>query len=290
MEMVPCRKLERKPMRFAIPVAATSTAAFAAIALSVALQQPYRPGDDLGYNLGLAGGVLMLVLLLYPARKRLAALRAAGPMKPWFQLHMALGVLGPLLVLFHTGFRVGSVNAAVALACMVVVALSGVIGRYAYRNIHHGLYGRKASLAEFEARMLDSSRGLAPLIKASPEVAWVLDRFKARAFDTSGSWWHRARRFATLGLHAREAARICDLQIARVLGGAARGRRWDDEQVKRLATRGHLLVRAYLTSIERASQFGVYERIFSLWHVLHLPLVWLLVASASYHVLAVHMY
>jgi DNA replication protein DnaC len=35
-------------------------------------QRPYQAGDDLGYNLGLGGGVLMLTLLVYPLRKRLS--------------------------------------------------------------------------------------------------------------------------------------------------------------------------------------------------------------------------
>jgi hypothetical protein len=274
-------------MRLAPPIA---LAFLVAAAAAIALGQPYRPGDDVGYSLGLAGGVMMLALLLYPARKHLAVMRRAGPMKPWFQAHMALGVLGPVLVLLHTGFRVGSVNAAVAVGCMVVVAVSGLIGRYAYRNIHHGLYGRRASLAEFEARMVDSSRGLAPLLKWSPAIAARLERHKARAFDASGPWWRRAARFLALGVHTWLAARDCDREVARVVADAARARGHDDERTRRLAAKGRRLVRAYLLSIRRAAQFTAYERIFSLWHVLHIPLVWLLVASAAYHVLAVHMY
>ena len=259
-------------------------------AVLVGLDPPYRPGDDVGYAMGLAGGIMMLALLLYPVRKRFAFMRSAGSMKPWFQAHMALGILGPLLVLFHTGFRVGSVNATVALACMVVVSSSGLIGRFAYRQIHHGLYGRKASLAEFENRMLTSSRGMAPLLKASPGLALELERYKALAFDRGGGWLRRALRFLTLGMHARRAERACSREIARVVASAARDRRWDDAQVGRRAAKGRRLVRGYLGSIKRASQFTVYERIFSLWHVLHIPLVWLLVSSAAYHVLAVHMY
>ncbi len=274
-------------MRIATPLA---IAFFLAAAAVVVLNPPYRSGDEIGYPMGLVGGIMMLALLLYPLRKRLPILRAAGPMKPWFQAHMALGILGPVLVIFHTGFQVRSVNAAVALACMVVVSLSGVVGRFAYRNIHHGLYGRRASLAEFEAGMVDSSRGLAPLLKAAPRIAARIERYKARAFDASGPWWWRAARFLLLGLHMRLTVRACDREMARVLAGASRARRWNDAQTARLAARGHRLVRAYLLSLRRASQFTAYERIFSLWHVLHIPLVWLMVASAAYHVLAVHMY
>ena len=40
----------------------------------------------------------------------------------------------------------------------------------------------------------------------------------------------------------------------------------------------------------RAAQFRGAERLFALWHVLHLPLVVILVITALVHVLAVHMY
>jgi hypothetical protein len=46
----------------------------------------------------------------------------------------------------------------------------------------------------------------------------------------------------------------------------------------------------YLVAVERAAALTVYQRLFSLWHVLHVPLVALLIISALYHVLAVHMY
>jgi hypothetical protein len=51
---------------------------------------------------------------------------------------------------------------------------------------------------------------------------------------------------------------------------------------------------SYICSFTRLSgqvaQFTLYERLFSLWHVLHLPLFYMMVISALLHVLAVHMY
>jgi hypothetical protein len=38
------------------------------------------------------------------------------------------------------------------------------------------------------------------------------------------------------------------------------------------------------------SQFTAYERLFALWHVLHVPFVYLLVLTALFHVFAVHAY
>ena len=47
---------------------------------------------------------------------------------------------------------------------------------------------------------------------------------------------------------------------------------------------------AYLRTAQRLAQIHVYQRLFSWWHVLHVPLVWMLVATAIAHVIAVHMY
>jgi hypothetical protein len=45
-----------------------------------------------------------------------------------------------------------------------------------------------------------------------------------------------------------------------------------------------------LRQIRRVAELGSYERLFSLWHVFHLPFFYILVVTALVHVLAVHMY
>ena len=104
------------------------------------------PQHGLGYALGITGGSMMLLLLLYPLRKRVRWLNFMGKMTLWFRAHMVMGVLGPVLVLFHANFRSGATNSNVALACMLVVSGSGLFGRYFYTKIHHGLYGTRATL------------------------------------------------------------------------------------------------------------------------------------------------
>ena len=50
------------------------------------------------------------------------------------------------------------------------------------------------------------------------------------------------------------------------------------------------VVSAVISEMTRVAQFSLYERLFSLWHVFHLPFFFMLVLSACVHVLAVHMY
>ena len=46
----------------------------------------------------------------------------------------------------------------------------------------------------------------------------------------------------------------------------------------------------YTSTIRKVAELKLYERLFSLWHVLHLPLFVMLVVSGIVHVIAVHMY
>jgi hypothetical protein len=56
----------------------------------------------------------------------------------------------------------------------------------------------------------------------------------------------------------------------------------------RRSTRRYLGKR--LAEIRKVAQFAFFERLFSLWHIIHVPFFLMMVMSALVHVLAVHMY
>src|SRR5579871_3021881 len=126
----------------------------------------FTPVSGPGYWLGIAGGSLMLILALYPMRKRVRSLSAIGSPTFWFNAHVVLGIVGPVLILLHANFRLGSFNSAVALITTLVVAGSGLIGRYLHAKINHGLYERKAEAQEVAADA-DELRGF---IGSDPRV------------------------------------------------------------------------------------------------------------------------
>jgi hypothetical protein len=102
-----------------------------------------NPETGIGYALGIVGGSLMLLLLVYPFRKRIRYLRAIGSVGFWFRFHMLLGLLGPLAILYHARYSWGALNSAVAMGAMLIVAGSGLIGRFLYSRVHRGYSGRK---------------------------------------------------------------------------------------------------------------------------------------------------
>jgi hypothetical protein len=263
-----------------------------AIALTFALGRTgyYTPGDNVGYYLGLVGGIMMLILLVYPMRKHFRFMRSWGATKYWFAGHMFFGIGGPLLVLAHSTFHIGSTNALVALTSMLLVAGSGVVGRFIYVRIHHGLYGERTTLKELQMQTGLSAEQVHSNLSFLPLVEQRLRAFEASAMPEFESLAHDALRFVTLGVRRQLVYARCMLALRQALRVRARERGWDQAKYRRRFKAMRVLVRDYLATVQRVSQFSVYEKVFALWHVLHVPLVYLLVFSAIAHVVAVHMY
>ncbi|MEP7181682.1 MAG: hypothetical protein ABI886_05820 [Betaproteobacteria bacterium] len=265
-------------------------AVLVAAAMAVARSGLFTAGSDLGYWIGVAGGIAMLLLFLYPLRKRVRGLRNFGSTRFWFAVHMMLGIGGPLLVIVHSTLRFGSVNAIVAFASMSLVASSGIVGRYLYARIHHGLYGRRASLAELRTQAGLDADAVHSKLAFAPDVAARLAAFGVRADAASREGLANPLRFFALGFVALVERRRSVAEVTRLLRQCGVAEQWSEEKLARRSRGRRALVAAYLRAVQRVAQFGVFERLFSWWHVLHVPLVYMLVLSAIAHVVAVHMY
>lgn len=250
----------------------------------------FEAGDDVGYWLGVAGGSMMLLLFSYPLRKHVRALHRLGKVKWWFIVHMVLGVGGPLLILLHSTFRVGSLNAAVALYSMLVVAASGVVGRFIYLHIHRGLSGERTQLAQLQARAgFDQSQARSRLHFA-PRVEALLLAFAQDELRCAPGWHTWLRQVFVLPLRMWWLYLRCALELRAPLRELAARRNADGAERARRGRLARKLVRRYLASVVRVAQFTAYERLFALWHVAHVPFVYLLVICAVVHVVAVHAY
>lgn len=250
----------------------------------------YTPGSDLGYYMGLVGSIFMALLLLYPLRKRLRILQRGGDLRYWFRLHMFLGIAGPVLVMFHSTLQVGSLNAAVAFYSMILVAGSGIIGRFIYTKIHHGLYGRQATVQERQERLGLTSDTVKSKFHFAPEIERRLAAFESYAMNDSRKGMIGVRRFIAVAVRARWLRWQTMRQLRRLLNRAAPARGWTSQEVGRRLHTAERMLGTYLAALQDVAQFRVYERLFSLWHVLHVPFVYMLVICAIVHVVAVHMY
>jgi hypothetical protein len=250
------------------------------------LRDYITPRSGLGYWLGIIGGSLMILLLIYPLRKRVRAFAFLGSARIWFQIHMILGVAGPLAILYHCTYRMGATNSNVALWSMIVVASSGLIGRYLYSRIHFGLYGSRANLDEihFQASKIRlEGTGAGRLL---PGFAERLDEAEKSIFFNM-PLIPKALSALLLWLWAGLQVRLF---IRRSLSKAAEQSKAIAGQKHKLLTAAQRYAEARLSAARRVAEFQSCEKLFGLWHVLHLPLFGMLLVAGIVHVFAVNLY
>jgi len=270
-----------RPSRIGLPLTMGAIIA----GLIVPTENYLTPQQGFGYWLGILGGSLMLALLIYPLRKRVPALAVIGSVRLWFKTHMVLGIVGPLAILYHSNFSLGATNSNVALFCMLIVAGSGLVGRYLYTRIHHGLYGRRATLRELslDAENLRQHSGA---LRVLPGLMGEVERAEQHIAEPMSLL---IRPFVAAWRQRSESARVTRLIGHAVEMAATRSRviRWQRERLT-LAASGYVIER--LMAARRVAEFEASERLFAAWHVLHLPLFVMLVIVGVVHVIAVHVY
>jgi hypothetical protein len=245
--------------------------------------------SGLGYVLGITGASLVLLLLTYSLRKRWRPLRRLFHLRYWFRVHMACGVLGPTAILFHCGFSLGSPNSSVALICLLTVASSGLIGRFLYNRVHAGVYGEKIKLAQVR-------RDFSVLKEALLELS-VTDKQKERCdkvFDALEELIvaQGMASFRTLW-QSRKRAQVISKGLRSLIDAIEDYHDTHPQAHEVLAkTREdiHNCADVMLAILNKLPGLHLFERLFSLWHVVHLPIFGLMLITAIIHVIAVHMY
>jgi len=107
-----------------------------------------KPSGNVGHGLGIVGSLMMIVgVSVYMLRKRVKIFFNIGYLKHWLEFHIFLCTVGPVLVLFHTAFKFGGI-VAVSFWSMVVVVLSGFVGRFIYVQIPHTIQGKEIDIKE----------------------------------------------------------------------------------------------------------------------------------------------
>ena len=247
------------------------------------------PERGLGYVLGIVGGCSMVLLLLYPARKRVRWLNFLGSIPEWFQLHMVLGVVGPVCILFHANFSLGAANSNVALFCMLAVVGSGVVGRYFYTRLHARLDGRQASLVELQS-IADTLTRQVSVVAVLPDLLVAIDAEEKRLLEPAHGPIGRLLHVFAVGARASFARWRLRRLISRAVIDSARKSPAIAQNAERLRITATRYADKRLDASRRVAEFRVYTRLFGLWHVLHVPLLIMLVIAGVVHVISVQIY
>lgn len=128
-------------------------------------RSPDFPGSLLGHSLGILGALLMQVPLAYMAVKRIRRLRKAVTervsMRTLLAWHIYAGIVGPILVLLHTGHHFDSPLGIALTSTTIVVAISGFVGRYLMKRVNTEIRELKGNLEQLRQRGGEVSQQLA---------------------------------------------------------------------------------------------------------------------------------
>ncbi len=134
-------------------------------------------GSLWGGVFGVAGALLMLVPLLYLFVKRIKRLKKKVgqwvSMKTLLAWHIYAGVLGPILVVIHTGHKFESTLGIVLTAMTLLVVVSGFVGRYLMSQFSQEIREKKKMLSTLQTSYQQAAATLA----TTPENAQILKPF-----------------------------------------------------------------------------------------------------------------
>ncbi len=228
-------------------------------------------GHPFGHSLGIVGTLLMLMTeMLYSLRKRTRLLNWAGPVRVWLSFHIFTGIVGPFLVLMHTGLQFRGL-AGVSMGLTAVVVASGFVGRYLYTALPRSLAGAAASRRELinEVRIIQAELSQFQA-KKSAHVNQVINELSQRHAQRP-PWLTILGRSYFQRQFQRQARKAI-----RQLDSIEKSQR---QQLERLLTRNRELARQ-MDMLETA------RRLMRFWHVLHIPFGLTLFFSVAVHVTA----
>lgn len=113
-----------------------------------------RPGMGLGLGLGIAAVVLIAANLLYLLRRFQKLGFTFGSLKLWMTSHVATGILAMLCALLHAAMAPRATVGGDAFWSLVLLLVTGAVGRYFYAYVPRATNGRELELGEAKASLL----------------------------------------------------------------------------------------------------------------------------------------
>jgi len=231
-----------------------------------------KPGGLWGHALGIVGSSMVLLLLLYSLRKRQKFGLRHGRLSRWLDIHIFFGVVGPLLITLHTAMKFGGI-VSISYYSMVLVALSGVFGRFVYMQIPRDSTGEALGLEGASKRLDEVRQSVAGRL---PEDALAgIDRFigESTVFPAKGgvsAIVMTIRHEFAMPMRTRRLARF-------LAAGKQELPHSDIQQIVRLAKRQAVLIR-------RIAMMDTMTRLLHYWHVFHKPFAYIMIAIMIVHV------
>lgn len=229
-------------------------------------------GHPFGHALGVLGAILMIMTeTLYSARKRWSRFRV-GQMRHWLSFHIFTGIVGPALVLMHTGMEFRGLAGLTFLLTVLVVG-SGFLGRYIYTAVPRTLAGVEVDRRTLSSELQQQQVALqAWSVGKSIQVQQLVQRSTAVALPTDDltPWQLLTRRWSER--QERQALR--------------RDLRQLNQQEQLYRAEIERLLRRQQTLNRQIRSLQTVRRLMGLWHTAHVPLGLTLFTAMTIHIVA----
>lgn len=230
-----------------------------------------KPSGDWGHGFGIIGTLMMIAGVgIYMVRKRYRKFFNIGYLKHWLEFHIFLCSVGPVLVLYHTAFKFGGI-VSVSFWSMVLVVLSGVVGRFIYLQIPRTIQGQELSINELNS--IKEKLAIKVRSVLSEDAATLAeferissaDRYKSFRLITAAGFFVRDY------FDIKKVMRLLRMRI-KLLGI---GKSESDELIK--------TAKSEIVVARRIALLRTFQKLFHWWHIFHLPF-----AIAMFVIMVIH--
>ncbi len=196
---------------------------------------PRFAGSLSGGALGVSGTILMLVPLgAYGVTKRVRTIRrwVTGwmSMRTLLAVHIYTALVGSILVLLHTGHKFDSPLGMALTATVLLVVLSGFVGRYLMSHISQGLREKREMLGGlqlgFQQMREDLARQNVEHAESVSSVSAVVGGIADLEYSIAVHGWVRKWFQKWLRFHRVISGVLCFLLALHVWSGIYYGLRW----------------------------------------------------------------
>jgi hypothetical protein len=248
----------------------------------------FLTNSDFSYNAGLLGGFLMLCSIFYALLKRIRFINAMGHNETWFYAHLICGVLGTMIVLFHTTFQIKSINSGVALTCLLLVIVSGIFGRYVCTIL---LYQAHIIYEKIGLQEISLINALAKYRQTtSKNVKFGISRLLAIGLGKGKRWYEKVFNLVKLPYYTFSLYFNLRTSLNDSFSKIAIEKNLEDSELKEQLKDKRILARQYVKNISLLCLTQITSDILVHWRTIHSSILYLLTLTAVGHIVAVHMY
>lgn len=221
----------------------------------------FKASGLFGHGLGIIGTALITIgVFLYIPAKKYGFLEKYIRLKYLLDFHIFLCTLGPILILFHTTFKFGGI-VSVAFWSMVLVVLSGVIGRYIYLQLPRSISGREMNRQEIKQAQEQAFAKMDVIAEKNPKLFADIKGYS----NPHKAWWSRRSHFNQALKHFRKELKALDISA---------------EQKKIMVSS----LRSDLKLQQRINNLETMQRLFKYWHVAHRPFALIMLFVVIAHI------